>query len=362
MPKYKIFGAEPDIEIPKDCFIKDDELEKMEASMPGCEHGWFNSVYQDAKLHYRKWLPPNGVKPKGIVVFMHGIAVSCSKLADKNSNGDNRKLNMSLEAQVLVEQQGCALYAFEQYGHGFSEGTRFLIPQTWQNNLQDYVNFCNLVADEHDKDIPLFLQGESYGGCLTIHAAKQFQNDPSSGPSNFDSILLVAPAIQGDLPPTPVYQILRYGLAPLFPKWTPSFMPNPISPDRIWRDEEVRKVRSSSRFMEMGLEGGGAPFLLGTALNLALALEEVRNHAIPGLKVPFLILHGTCDYGVMIQGSEFMMDKTETPLDDKQLHRIEGGYHDLLGDPLAEECMDHIRRWVLKRTKSYPQQQNKSQK
>jgi acylglycerol lipase len=365
MPKYQIFGAEPDIEIPKDCFIKDDELEKMEASMPGCEHGWFNSVYQDAKLHYRKWLPKNSSKPKGIVVQMHGISASCGRGlvlgGGKDGNGNHRKLNTSLEAQVLVEQEGYALYAFEQYGHGFSEGTRFLIPQTWQNNLQDYVQFCNLVSDEHDKDIPFYLQGESYGGCLTIHAAKQFQNDPSSGPSNFDSILLVAPAIQGDLPPTPVYQILRYGLAPLFPEWTPFFMPNPISPDRIWRDEEVRKIRSSARSIEMALEGGGNPFRLGTALNLVLALEEVRSSAIPGLKVPFLILHGTCDYGVMIQGSEFMMDKADTPMEDKELHRIEGAYHDLFGDPLAEECMEHTRKWILKRTKAY-HQNKKSQK
>jgi alpha-beta hydrolase superfamily lysophospholipase len=377
MPKYKIFGAEPDIEIPKDCFIKDDELEAMEATMPGCEHGWFHSVYQGAKLHYRKWLPSNASKPKGIVVHMHGISASCGRglivMGDANANANHdhdgnhdnhanhRKINTALEVQVLVEEHGYALYAFEQYGHGYSEGTRFLIPQTWQNNLQDYVNFCNLVADEHDKDIPFFLQGESYGGSLTIHAAKQFQEDPASGPSNFDSILLVAPAIEGDLPPTPVYQILRYGLAPMFPTWTPFFMPNPISPDRIWRDEEVRKLRSSPRSVAMGLEGGGRPFRLGTALNLVLALEEVRNRAIPGLKVPFCILHGTADYGVMIQGSEFMMDKAETPMEDKEFHRIDGAYHDLFADPLAEECMEHTLNWVLKRTKAFHQQQQLQQ-
>ena len=355
MPKYKIFGAEPDIDIPRDCFVKDDELEKMEATMPGCEHGWFNSVYQGAKLHYRKWLPPNSAKPKGIVVHMHGISASCGR--GLIVAGD-RKLNTSLQAQVLVEQHGYALYAFEQYGHGFSEGTRFLIPQTWQNNLKDYVNFCNLVADEHDKDIPLFLVGESYGGCLTIHAAKQFQRDPSTGPSNFDSIIIVAPAIEGDLPPTPVYQILRYGLAPWFPKWIPFFMPNPISPDRCWRDEEVCKFWSSGRRLEIGLEGGGTPFRLGTALNLVVAMEEVRNNAIPGFKVPFCLLHGTADFGVMIQGSEFMMDKAETPMDAKEFHRIEGASHDLFSDPLAEECMEHTWKWILKRTKAYHSNRN----
>jgi alpha-beta hydrolase superfamily lysophospholipase len=362
MPIYKIFGAEPDIQIPRDCFIKDDELEKMEATMPGCEHGWFNSVFQGAKLHYRKWLPPNSAKPKGIVVFMHGISASCSKIAGNvRDKGNSRKFNMSFQVQVLVEKEGYALYAFEQYGHGFSEGTRFLIPETWENNLKDYINFCNLVADKHDKDIPLFLEGESYGGCLTIHAAKQFQKDPSSGPSNFDSIILVAPAIEGALPETPVLLILRFVLAPLFPDWTPFFMPNPISPDRISRDKKVSKIWSSARCIEMGLEGGGSPFRLGTALNLVVAMEEIRNNAIPGFKVPFCILHGTADYGVLIQGSEFMMDKADTPMDDKESHRIEGAYHDLLGDPLAEKCMEHTWKWILKRTKAY-HHQNRRQK
>jgi hypothetical protein len=72
MVKHKIFGVERDIDIPSDVFPTESEMAKLEDCMPGCKHGWFDSVVDGAKLHYRKWLPKG--KPKAIVIFMHGIS------------------------------------------------------------------------------------------------------------------------------------------------------------------------------------------------------------------------------------------------------------------------------------------------
>jgi acylglycerol lipase len=342
MVLHKIYDAEVDIQIPADVFPTKEELAEREEAMPEGGHGWFESSYEKAKLHYRYWLPKG--EPKGISIFMHGI----SSHSGKGMVIDGRNLSTSLLIESYLEQD-IALYCFDQYGHGFSEGYRFWIPESWENNKRDSITFCNLVANKHSDKIPLFLTGESYGGNLTIHVAKHFQEHPDEGPSNFDSIVLTAPAIIGDLPPFPVYQILRYCLAPLFPKWVPSFMPNLVSPERIWRDEEVLKRKTSARFKEMLIDGGGRPFRLGTAVNLVLALEEVRNVAIPGLKIPFCIVHGTEDACVPITGSEFMMNTAATPDDQKELHRIEGAFHDLLSDPMAEKSMSHVIKFIQKR-------------
>jgi alpha-beta hydrolase superfamily lysophospholipase len=125
--------------------------------------------------------------------------------------------------------------------------------------------------------------------------------------------------------------------------------PNPISPDRIWRDPEVLAARTGARYKEMSIDGSGIPFRLGTAVNLVLALEESRTKAIPGFKLPFCILHGTQDEGVPISGSEFMWDTAETPEADRSFHRIDGAFHDLFGDPKAEECMKIVVDWIAKR-------------
>ena len=99
-------------------------------------------------------------------------------------------------------------------------------------------------------------------------------------------------------------------------------MPNTLPPDRIWRDPEVRRIRTEKRYNEMLIDGGGDSFRLGTALNLVLALEEARNTSIPGLKAPFCILHGTEDAAVPIAGSEFLIEHAATPEADRQFHRV----------------------------------------
>jgi acylglycerol lipase len=343
MPVYEIFGESADIEIPKHQFITDDELAAMEASLKGCKHGWMKSSYQNAKLHYRYWLPSDSKKPKGLVIFLHGISSHSGKGQTLTENP--KPITQTHLIEYYVEKKGFALYCLEQYGHGFSEGTRFWIPKSFKHNLQDAINFTRLAVDEH-VDIPLFVMGESYGGNLALQVSHHFQTNQKAK-TKVDSCILIAPAIEGDLPPFPVYQILRYILAPLFPKWIPFFMPNPLPPNKVWRDEEVIAHYTNPRYVEMGLDAPGLQFRLGTALQLVLALEEVQSNVIPNLQVPFCVLHGTQDEGVPIQGSEFLYKAAKSK--DKAFHPIQDARHDLLADPATKDCMDLIDAWIEKR-------------
>jgi acylglycerol lipase len=340
MVKHIVFGVERDLDIPHQVFPNEQELTDMEAELPGCQHGWFESVHESAQLHYRKFLPENNKPPKAVVVFMHGIATHSGKGFTLNG----RKLCMALLSDAC-NAQDWAVYAYDLYGHGFSEGKRFFIPNSWETNRQDLVNFCNLAAEDYP-DVPLFIVGESYGCTLTILAAKQFQEHPETGPKNFNSIVLTAPAIIGDLPPYPVYFTLRYIMAPLFPSWRPFFMPNPVSADRIWRDPEVLAKCSTPRQRSMQIDGSGLPFRLGTAVNLVTALEAVRTKAIPGFRLPYCIIHGTEDYGVPIAGSEYMWKTAVTPATCRVFRRQPGAYHDLLSDPTAEHTMQTILDFI----------------
>ena len=100
-------------------------------------------------------------------------------------------------------------------------------------------------------------------------------------------------------------------------------MPNPVSVQRIWRDPVVQNIYLDKTNPANIVDGQGIPFRLGTGLNLLNALANVRQHTIPALTVPYLALHGT------------------------------NAYHDLLADPLAEECMNDIISWINKRVESY---------
>ena len=64
-------------------------------------------------------------------------------------------------------------------------------------------------------------------------------------------------------------------------------------------------------------------------------------------KFPFHINHGTDDYGVPLNGSELLMEQSQTPMDEKVLNIIQDGYHALLTQSDADETMDHQIQWIL---------------
>jgi acylglycerol lipase len=331
MTTTTVFGEERTIDIPSADFPTAKEIEELEGYMPPCEHGWYESVTDQAKLHYRYWIPQP--RPQAVLIYQHGIQTHGGKALPNK--------NCALLAKSCLEA-GIAVFAPDLYGHGYSEGTRFLIPGSYESNLNDLLALVALAQERHPS-LPIFLMGESYGGTLVLHASHQLRDN-----ANFKGFLLSGPAIIGDLPPYPVYCLLRYVLAPKYPAWCPFFMPNPVSPERIWKDPQVLEYRTSKRYREMGLDGSGKPFRLGTALQLVLAMEDVRENVIPNVKHPFCIVHGTDDAGVPISGSEFLWEHAQTEASDKAFLRSKGAFHDLLSDPAAEEHMEYYINWMKK--------------
>jgi alpha-beta hydrolase superfamily lysophospholipase len=344
--EYELWGKTVQLGIPPDKFPSPEEINQMESNMPGCQHGWFESAFEGKQLHYRKFMPAGNAKPKAIVVYHHGIQAHSGAAWIKKDGG---KLNLTAQIQYYVEQEGFALYAMDLLGHGYSEGRRMFMSD-YKQSVQDLVNFTKLAASQQDKDeTPLFITGHSFGGALSLHVADHFQNNPA--PKGLKGIVLIAPAIIGDLPPPAVLYILRDVLAPNYPTWTPFFMPNPVSSDRIWRDKEALQFNDAPQYKDFGLEKAGSPFILGTAVELLNALEAARETAIPALKMPFCVVHGTSDYGVPIEGTDFLETNAVTAKEDQSILRIEGAYHDLFADPAMDETMEFIIQFMKERMK-----------
>lgn len=344
--KKRIFGVDRAIDIPEDVFPNEQALADLERGMEGCEHGWMESCFEQAQLHYRKFLPKEATKPKGIVLWLHGIAAHSGRsLVMEDDN--HRKLGMALQKEAWLKE-GYALYALDFYGHGYSEGCRWFVPN-FEVNRDDIIAFTKLVAAEHDETTPMILTAESYGSCLTLHVAKYFQENPSEAPKGFDSIILHAPAIiPPDLPPKPIVSLLT-ALSRSYPTWIPFFMPNPVSTKRIWRDPKVFSIFDSHERREMRIEGGGKPFRLATAVSMLVSMEQVREEIIPGLTVPFCVIHGEKDVAVPISGTEYLLDTAHTPQENRAVKRHAEAYHDLFADPTAEETMSFMIDFVNKR-------------
>ena len=345
MPKYTLWGKEVELDIDRKVFLTDDEMKAREALYP-CQHCWFQSPCSGLQLHYRVSLPTGSSPLKGVVVFHPGIQ-------DESGRGvllkNGRKVAGAYVAEELV-RAGYAFYSLDAYGHGFSEGLRFYV-QDWKHNRDDFEHLAQMVAKEHGDETPLFLMGDSYGGCLTLHVAGLWE-DKARAPSSYKGIVLTAPAIVSDLPPKPVVWFLRYLMAPLFPTRTPFFMPNPVSADRIWSDPEVLAAFTNQRAMETTMEGGGRAFRLGTAVNLLRALEDVRQNVVPKLNVPFCVCHGKADKAVLVEGTEYLVRHAQTPETDQAVLLHEKAYHDIFSEPMRDEALRFIVAFLDERIKT----------
>ena len=280
----------------------------------------------------------SGDKPRAVVVFAHGIHADGGKSFVMR---DGRKLSIALLREILVVEKGYALYTLDAQGHGFSEGHRFYVP-SYELNRNDLVDFAKYISDQPmNQNVPFFLSGESYGGNLCLHACAVMEQDASKRPANYKGQVLLAPAVIGDVPPAAVVFVLRRLLAPFFPRWTPFFMPNPVSADRIWRDEEAREANLDPERLKWGLTNGGSPFQLGTGVSLLLATLDVRSKAIPKLATPFCVIHGKDDAAVLPEGTVYLDEHAvNVKKEDRKIHLLPECYHDVLGDPLAPEAME----------------------
>mmetsp|Transcript_3371 Transcript_3371/g.5535 ORF Transcript_3371/g.5535 Transcript_3371/m.5535 type:complete len:349 (-) Transcript_3371:222-1268(-) len=338
MTKFDLWGKEVDLDYPnKESFVSDEELKQLEQHLSTCQHDWMTSKADDKWLHCRKFLPDAAAAPKAVIVYCHGIQTH----SGKGLIVDGRKLSTTLLVDHFVTKQGYALYCLDLLGHGFSEGQRAYIPD-YNIHVQDLDSFANQARSDFPS-VPLFLLGHSYGSTLTLHVASKYWQDKP----NFGGIMLLATATKGDLPPPIVVFILGDVLAKCFPTSIPFFMPNPISSDRIWRDEAVLAINTSP--LRRKVDKSGIPFRLGTAAQLLAATKAVRDVAIPTLRAPFVAVHGTDDFGVPVTDVDILEEQALTPKEDQTIVRIEGAYHDLLGDPAAEETMEHLDKFITKR-------------
>lgn len=342
MVAYDLYGHSVNIEIPEDIF-PDKEWRDKKDELFLSEHGYFEGTFEKKKLHYRVNLPPKGQKPKAVVIWQHGILGQSG--FGMQCKSDGRYTDYALRSRGM-NKAGIAVYAHDGLGHGFSEGQRFYIPDgDWTVNRDDLVKFARFVASKHDPGTPIFLSGDSYGGCLALHAAKVLQDDPQG--VTLTGLLVNCPAIHGDLPPLPVIYFLQYGLAPFFPTRTPFFMPHPITADRVWKEDEPRAFFTDQKEMR-GLSTGGVKFCLGTALGMLLAMQSVQEDVIPAIQIPFHVNHGTDDHGVRISGSEFLVEKALTPKEDQVFNRVEGGYHGLFSELEAPSFLESELNFIEK--------------
>ena len=258
-------------------------------------------------LYSQSWHPSGKTKAK--LAIVHGVA-----------EHSDRYMNL---VNGLVEQ-GYALYAYDQRGHGKSEGQRGYI-ESWSEYRADFDTFLKLVR-EGEPSVPLFLYGHSMGALVILdyllHESNGIQGVIISG-SPIDSSKAVSPALV----------ITARLLSRIWPTFS---MTSPVQPSQLSCDARVVQAyeEDPSVFKVMTVRWGTE----------YLATQDwVKDHASE-IKLPILILHGGEDMLCAPEGSEFLFEAISS--EDKTLKIYPSYFHEVHNEPGYVTVIEDINNWM----------------
>ena len=227
--------------------------------------------------------------------------------------------------QELLEA-GYSAVAYDQRGHGTSQGHRCLLP-SYETMVDDLALAVKALRPQSG---PFFLFGHSMGGGLLAHYAAR-PNIPADGLIFSSAALALA-----DPPDFLLRQISRLA-ARLLPRGpVPKIFYN-LDAKAISRlPEEVRKYDTDPLVYR-------GPILNRTAWEMVRLVEEITPR-FELIRLPHLILHGEADRLTSVEGSQELA--RESGAKESLLKTYENGYHELFNDSCRQEVTADLLAWL----------------
>lgn len=281
-----------------------------EATAPGAAAGG---------TRYRPWEVGTGVKgyawdaprARAALLLQHGFGEYAERYVDQYGGLIPRLLEM-----------GVSVYAFDLEGHGGSPGRRGLT-----DIERGVAHHLAARGKLREQPLPVFLLGHSLGGLVTATSVLR-------DPDGIRGVILSSPPLQ--VTAGPITRVLARVAAAVAPALPARRLPS----GRVSRvPEHVRRFRGDPR-----LYHGSMPARLAASV-LFTCRENWALYA--RWTVPTLVIHGTADRFTECEGSRRFVDAIAS--EDRTLHLIEGGYHELLNDVAGEETLRVVVAWLEER-------------
>lgn len=253
----------------------------------------------------------------GTVVLVHGLGEHAGRYG---------------EVAAHLHQWGFAVRAYDQQGHGQSEGPRgdLLRPGSLQADL------CRVIDDTRQRpdlaDTPLILLGHSMGGLVVARTLAE-QLRP------VDAAVLSSPAL-GAFP-----NLFQKMLLATLPRVLPHLrVDNGLEADFVSRDPDVVKAYKADALVHRRISAGLAAWILE---NGAKTLHDVSNW-----EVPTLLLYAGQDKLVNAQATADFA--SSAPQAVVQAQCFEAMYHEIFNDLYRAQVFTALKRWLLARFSAHP--------
>ncbi len=260
-------------------------------------------------------MPPN--KPLGTVLLVHGLGEHAGRYG---------------EVAAHLHQWGFAVRAYDQQGHGQSEGARGDMQRP--GSLQ--ADLCRVIDDtrQHPSLLgtPLVLLGHSMGGLVVARTLAE-------GLRPVDAAVLSSPAL-GAFP-----NFFQKTLLAILPRVVPHLrVDNGLKADFVSRDPDVVNAYKADPLVHRRISSGLAAWILTQG---AQTLADASHW-----QVPTLLLYAGQDRLVNAQASADFA--RAAPAAVLQAECFAAMYHEIFNDLYRAQVFSALKRWLLARFSARP--------
>ena len=260
-------------------------------------------------LFCRSWTPP---QPERVCVLVHGYAEHSGRYE-------------SMAAWLAA--RGCAVHAYDQQGHGRSDGARGHV-RRFEEFLDD-LDRVLAAAQQEQPGLPSYVVGHSMGGLVAANWAVERGSD-IHGVVTSGALLSMGAA------PSPVRVSLLRALRRVMPRQS---IAQPVDPAALSRDPEVGRAYQADPLVFQRITLSLAAELFGAAARTAPRAAEV--------KLPMLILHGEQDPLCLAEGSRAFFEQLVSAGSDLRLYPELR--HEIFNEPEQEQVFADLLEWAHKR-------------
>jgi alpha-beta hydrolase superfamily lysophospholipase len=262
------------------------------------------------QLYWRAWKPSGPAR--ALLVLAHGYAEHIGRYE---------------HVAGFFQGRGFIFYAFDQAGHGKSDGRRGHV-----NAFGDYISDLKrfvAFAQEREPRLPTFLLGHSQGGLVSLaYGVGQ--------PTELRGIVVSGPALRLAMP-VPAWKLnLGKALSGVVPTLA---MPNGIPSDFLTHDPLISGAyaRQDPLVFKVATARWATEFFRAQTETLAAA---------PRLTLPCLLLHGGDDRIASPEGTRQFF--AAAGASDKTLKIYDGFYHEIFNEIGKEQVLADVAQWLEK--------------
>ncbi|MEP5610828.1 MAG: lysophospholipase [Cyclobacteriaceae bacterium] len=269
------------------------------------------------KLYYIIRKPEN---PKAVVCLLHG-------------HGEH--IGRYEHVVDYLSEKGIASVGFDFRGHGKSEGSRGHMPSmdTVLDDVEESLKFTRV----NFLDIPMFLFGHSFGGCVTLtYVLKK----PVTELTGFiASSPWLALAFE---PPKWKVKMGEY-MASVFPRLT---LASELDTTHLSKDEELVKEYVSDPLVHNKVS---AKFFSETVKAGSYVQQKAEDTKLPGL-----VYHGDSDQIISFSATKRTAEKSEKI----EFHAFDGVFHEPHNDLEKQKVLSLLESWISTKSKQIVAEQS----